>query len=242
MGAVTAAVIAGAATMISTGVGVAAQQGAFGGGSGGGDGKDWSRTPMDPHQRAMRDYYARMAVVNQDKTYPSFGAFLSSGGDPALSEFDLEKPGMKPSEAAALGLVGGRGEAIPYYDQETMPANLTAEQRIYLARERRRRARETGSKPPPWTHSEAVLNARDRYARRRTRYEEAAATPEGERTLRQQRAYNRIPAKLENMESRWRQLDLQNTGTGPGAPRPPRKEEDDGSPLKRIMTGGTSGK
>lgn len=239
MGAVTAAVIAGAATMASTGAGIAAQQGAFGGGNSGGNG-NYSRTPMDPHQRAMRDYYSRMVVENQDKTYPGFGEFLSSGGDPAKAEFDLTTPGMKPSEAAALGLVGGRGEAIPYYDPSTGEGSLTPEQKIYIARERRRHAAETGSKMPQWTHSEAVLNARDRYARRRTRLEEASAIPEEERTVAQRRAANRLPGKLENMESRWPKLDLRTTGAGPGAPRKV-PEEDDGSPLKRILTGGTSG-
>jgi hypothetical protein len=174
----------------------------------------------------MRDYYARMAIVNQDANYPSFGAFLSSGGDPEMANFDLEKPGMKPSEAAALGLVGGRGEAIPYYDQETMPANLEPEQRIYLAKERRRHARETGSKMPPWTWAEATLNTQGRYARRRTRLEEALAVPEEERTLRQQRAVTRLPGKLENMEARHPNLDLPNTATGRGTPRRPAKEQD----------------
>ena len=60
----------------------------------------------------MKDYYARMVVADTDKTYPSFGSFLESGADPSKADFGLITPGMKPSEAAALGFTGGRGEQI----------------------------------------------------------------------------------------------------------------------------------
>jgi hypothetical protein len=118
---------------------------------------------------------------------------------------------MKPSEAAALGLVGGRGETIPYYDQETMPSSFDPYQRLYLARERRRRAAETGAKMPQWTWAEAQINAQSRYNRRADRLAEAQATPEEERTLRQQRAFNRLPEKLENMRTRNPNLPLGRT-------------------------------
>jgi len=182
-----------------------------------------------------------MVVENQDKTYPSFGEFLSSGGDPAKAAFDLTTPGMKPSEAAALGLTGGRGEAIPYYDPGAGEGNMSPEQRIYLAKERRRHAAETGSPMPPNTWAEATINTRNLYANRRTRLEEATAIPEEDRTIAQRRAFNRLPEKLADMESRHANLDLAKTGTGPGAPLPVKKKDEGGGMLKRILTGGTSG-
>jgi len=182
-----------------------------------------------------------MVVENQDKTYPSFGEFLTSGGDPAKAEFDLTVPGMKPSEAAAFGLTGGRGEAVPYYDSSQGEGALSPEQRLYLAKERQRRAKETGGKQPTYTWAEATTNTRNLYANRRTRLEEAQAVPEADRTIAQQRAFNRLPDKLKEMESRHINLDLAKTGTGRGAPLPKQKKDDSGSPLKRILTGGTSG-
>lgn len=209
MAAVTAAVVGTVATVAATGMSVAQSQGAFGGGGGGGGGGgNYTRTPMDPHQRAMRDYFARMAVVNQDKTYPSFGEFLSSGGDPTKAEFDLEKPGMKPSEAAALGLTGGRGEAVPYYDQDAAPGTLSPEQRIYLARERQRRARETGSKMPTYTWAEATLNATDRYKRMGDRKKELEAMNPADLTRKQSRYLEKLPEKMAGISERNPKLGL----------------------------------
>lgn len=210
MAAVTAAVIAGAATIASTGAGIAAQQGAFGGGSGsGGSGGGYARTPLDPHQRAMRDYYARMVVENQDKTYPSFSEYLSSGGDPSKGTFDLTQPGMKPSEAAALGLTGGRGEAIPYYDVTKGEGEQTPEQRIYLAKERVRHAKETGNKMPPWTWAEATANTANRYDRITNRVKELQAMDPAELTRKQTRFLTeKAPERLASMEERHPKLNL----------------------------------
>lgn len=208
MAATTAAVVAAAATVAGTATSVASQAGAFGGGSQSGGGSGYSRTPMDPHQRAMRDYYARMVVENQDKTYPSFGEFLSSGGDPEKAKFDLTVPGMKPSEAAALGLTGGRGEAIPYYDSTAGEGSMTPEQRLYLAKERRRRARETGEKMPTFTWAEASLNANERYNRLQKRLDEVSAIPEELRTRKQTRQAERIPDRLAGIKERNPHLGL----------------------------------
>lgn len=154
MAAVTAAVVAGVATVAATGMQVAQQQGAFGGGGGGGGGTDVKRLPADPQDKAMKDYYARLAVSNVDKTYPGFNEFLESGGDPAKAKFDMTVPDLKPSEAAALGFVGGKGEAIPTVSQAGLASgditSLTPEQRIFLAKERAAAAKASGGKPGPW--------------------------------------------------------------------------------------------
>ena len=83
MAAVTAAVVAGVATVAATGMQVAQQQGAFGGGGGGGGGGTVKPLPEDPQDEAMKNYFGRMAVLNANKTYPSFGAFLESGAIPS---------------------------------------------------------------------------------------------------------------------------------------------------------------
>jgi hypothetical protein len=152
MAAITAAVI-GTVGSVAAG---AMSSGMIGGGGGGGGGStgDVKKIPMDPNDKAMRDYFARMTVANANKTYPSFGEFLGSGGDPAKATFDLEMPGMKPSEAAALGFVGGKGEAIPYVPYEDVASgdisSLTNAQRQYLAKERAKAAAAAGQDPGPW--------------------------------------------------------------------------------------------
>jgi hypothetical protein len=154
MAAVTAAVVAGVATVAATGMQVAQSQGAFGGGSGSGSQPNVKPMPEDPQDKAMKDYFARMTVANVDKTYPGFGEFLESGGDPAKAKFDLTVPGLKPSEAAALGFVGGKGEDIPEVSQAGLASgditSLTPAQRIFLAKERAGQAAASGGEAGPW--------------------------------------------------------------------------------------------
>jgi hypothetical protein len=154
MAAVTAAVVGTVATVAVAGTQIAQSQGAMGGG-GGSKPPDIKPLPEDPQDEAMKNYYARAMVANATKTYPGFGEFLQSGGDPAKAKFDLAMPEMKPSEAAAFGFVGGKGEDIPGISHEAaaggMPGGLTTEQRMYLAEERRRKAKTQGQEPGPWS-------------------------------------------------------------------------------------------
>lgn len=200
MAAVTAAVVAGVATVAATGMQVAQSQGAFGGGGGGGSGGKVTKIPPDPADKAMRDWADRMVIANADKTYPGFGEFLQSGGDPAKAQFDLTVPDLKPSEAAAVGFVGGKGEAIPTVSQEGLASgditNLTPEQRLYLAKERYRSAKAAGQEPGPW--ASRVNRLSGRIDRLQGRLENFASTPEVEpREQRIQDRLTRVKGKLE---------------------------------------------
>jgi hypothetical protein len=152
MAAVTAAVIGATATVAAG----AMSSGVMSGGGGGGSSKDpqLHKIPMDPNDRAMRDYYARLQVANADTRYPSFGEFTQSGGDPSKALMDVKMPELKPSEAAALGFVGGKGEDIPGLSQADLASgnvtSLTNEQRQFLAKERAGQAAAAGQEPGPW--------------------------------------------------------------------------------------------
>jgi hypothetical protein len=149
---VTAAAVGAATTIGTTAM---SMSGAMGGGGGGSaPAPNFKPVPQNPQDKAMKDYFERMTVANADKTYPAFSGFLESGGDPDKAKFDLTMPGMKPSEAAAFGFVGPKGETIPtvnYADAASGDVtNLTTEQRIYLAKERAGQAATSGQKPGPW--------------------------------------------------------------------------------------------
>jgi hypothetical protein len=154
MAAVTAAVVAGVATAASAGY--SAYSASQAGGGGGGN-PQFRQAPADPLDRAMRSYYARATLANATKTYPSFGAYASSGGDPSLAKFDLDMPDLKPSEAAAFGFTGGRGESIPGAGYAGLASgdvkNLSPDQILFLAKERRRQAVATGQPVGGWAHS-----------------------------------------------------------------------------------------
>lgn len=200
MAAVTAAVVAGVATVAATGMQVAQSQGAFGGGSGGGQGGKVTRTQEDPQDKAMADYFARMTVSNVDKTYPGFGEFLQSGGDPAMAKFDLTVPDLKPSEAAALGFVGGKGEAIPTVSQGGLASgditSLTPEQRMFLAKERAAQAHAAGQEPGPWASRMQRLGGK--IGRLENRLEGFQGTPEIEpREQRIQDKLTRLRGRLD---------------------------------------------
>jgi hypothetical protein len=208
MAAVTAAVVAGVATVAATGMSVA---GGMGGGGDGGAAKDpnFKPVPEDPQDRAMRDYYARALVANATKTYPAFSEYLQSGGAAEKAKFPLEMPGMKPSEAAALGITGPRGEAIPYVTPEAAAAaggRLSPEQILYLAQERRRDAAQRGKEAGPWATKVGRLGGR--IGRLESRLEKFLPTPEIEPRE------ERIQAKLEKLRGK------QETLLHPQAPTP----------------------
>jgi len=164
MAAVTAAVVAGVATVAATGMQVAQSQGAMGGGGGGGQ-PEIKKIPMDPNDKAMRDYYARLTVANANTRYPSFAGFTESGGDPAKAQMNVNMPEMKPSEAAALGFTGPHGENIPGVKYEDVASGaqqqLTPEQTMYLAKERARTAQAEGRDTPKWAARAQRLQKRD---------------------------------------------------------------------------------
>jgi len=120
--------------------------------------------PQDPLSEAMRGYYARTTLANATKTYPSFKGYLESGGDEAKAKFDLDMPALKPSEMAAFGFTGPRGEVIPGADYNDAASGaqkeLSPEQIMYLAKERRRKAVTRGMPVGPW--SQGVITTDNR--------------------------------------------------------------------------------
>jgi hypothetical protein len=114
MAAITAAVVGATATVAA---GAMSSGMMSGGGGGGSQNPNFKQVPEDPQDRAMKDYYARLTVANANTRYKPFSGFLASGGDPAKAQMDVIMPEMKPSEAAALGFVGGKGEEIPGVSQ-----------------------------------------------------------------------------------------------------------------------------
>lgn len=204
MAAVTAAVVATAATAAAA----ASQAGAFSGGSSGGGGStdtNYKKVPQDPQDKAMRDYYARALVANSGKTYPGFGEYLQSGGDPAKAEFPLEMPGMKPSEAAALGFTGSRGEAIPTTSPEAIAEQggaLTQEQQMYLAEERRRQAAAEGHAPGPWAAK--IGKVSNRLERVSGKLEKLGAVEDP--TRRQEKKIERLTGKQTKLTQRQQDL------------------------------------
>jgi len=204
MAAVTAAVVAGVATVAATGMQVAQSQGAFGGGGGGGGQANVKPLPEDPQDKAMKDYFARMTVANVGKTYPGFGEYLESGGDPEKAKFDLAIPELKPSEAAALGFVGGKGEDIPGVSQEGLASgditSLTPEQRIFLAKERAAGAKASGGKPGPWAGRVTRLGGK--IGRLENRLEGLQAIPEDQIRPGQAARIPKIQGKLERLRGK----------------------------------------
>jgi hypothetical protein len=160
MAAITAAVIGATATVAAGAI----SSGVMGGGGGGAKDPEIKKVPMDPNDKAMRDYYARLQVANANTRFPSFSEYTQSGGDPNKAIMDVNIPDLKPSEAAALGFVGGKGEQIPTVSQADLAAgnikDLTTEQRIFLAKERAAQAAAAGQEPGPWAGRMKKLGGR----------------------------------------------------------------------------------
>jgi|SRR5262245_25333533 len=206
MAAVTAAVVAGVATVAATGMQVAQSQGAFGGGGGGGGGgnPNWKKVPEDPQDKAMSDYYGRLTIANANTRFPGFNEYLASGGDPAKAQMDVSMPDLKPSEAAAMGFTGSHGEPLPGISQETAASGslaetgLTPEQRVFLATERRRQARSQGQEPKGWAAKVGQLTKR--HERLESRIGQLGAVEDP--TMRQQRQLERVTKRHERVSGR----------------------------------------
>jgi hypothetical protein len=213
MAAITAAAIGAAATIGTTAYTMSQQSG-----GGGSTNPKFAQTPQNPQDKAMRDYYDRLTVENVDKTYPGFGAYLQSGGDPDKAKFDLTVPGMKPSEAAALGIVGGRGESVPYVDPKTglptTPSNsLTPEQTLYLAQERRRQAAATGQDPNKSTWATRAVSTANTLDRVNQRLQDLQGIDDPNK--RQQRRIGKLTTRQGNLTNR--QQDIFGGDPTPGA-------------------------
>lgn len=94
----------------------------------------------------MRDFYARMLVMNANAQPPSFGDYSASGGDPSKAQFQMQMPGLSPSEMAGLGFTGKQGQAVPFTPQAQAGTQgaLSAQQMIYLGRQRSKEAQQQG--------------------------------------------------------------------------------------------------
>ena len=165
MAAITSAVVGAVASIGSS----AYQAYAASSAGGGGPGRDpyYRRGPQDPLDKAMRSYYQRANLANATKTYPSFGDFLTSGGDPSKAQFNLDMPALTPQEATAFGFTGPSGQPVPTVDYAGATSGdinkLSPEQIIYLAKERKRAAGLSNQPVGPW--AQTVLNANRRLNR-----------------------------------------------------------------------------
>ena len=201
MAAVTAAVVGAVVAAGSTAYSAYSASQAGGGSPGN---PQFRQAPADPLDRAMRSYYARTTLANADKTYPAFNEYLSSGGDPSKNKFDLDMQDLKPSEAAAFGFTGGRGETIPYGDYEGLASgdikNLSPDQILYLAKERRRQAMATGQPVGKWAGG--VLRTNNRLGRVSARLDALEALDDPNR--RQQRRITRLTDREARLQERQR--------------------------------------
>jgi hypothetical protein len=157
-----------------------------------------------------------MGIANIDKTAPSFGSVLATGGtgeqggvDMNAAKFPLSIPGMTPNEASAFGLVGSHGEAIPYTSPGALAgsagaggtgpaATLTPEQTLYMARERNRIAAQTGQKAGPWATK--VLNTNNRLGNITDRLNTLQGVEDP--TRHQQRVIGRLTTREQNVQDR----------------------------------------
>jgi len=154
MAVVTAAVVGAVATAATTGYSMYQQSQTPATGAN----PKYTQAPMNPQDKAMKDYFDRVTVANANKNYPSFAGFLESGGDPAKAQFPMTMPDLTPNEASALGFVGGKGEPIPGVSQASVSGtpgtpqttSLSTDQMMYMAKERARQAAMSGQQPGPW--------------------------------------------------------------------------------------------
>jgi len=201
MAAITAAVIGAAVT-----VGTTAYTASQSSGGGGSQNPNIKPAPQDPLDKTMRTYYDRLTVANANTRYPSFAEYINSGGDPAKAQMDVKIPDLKPSEAAALGFVGGHGEQIPTVSQAGLASGditkLTPEQTLYLSQERARAAAASGQKPGPWAARGQRLQNRDERLENRI----AALQGMDTRTPQQERKLGRLTTRHGRVESKLSQF------------------------------------
>lgn len=83
--------------------------------------------PLTPGQAAYEHYMRRLLALNATQQPPSFGDWEKSGGTATFPTID---PGFSPQEARRLGIVGPRGQQIPFVNKNAQ--TLTPEQQLYL--------------------------------------------------------------------------------------------------------------
>lgn len=201
--AATTAIVAGAAISAAASAASAGYSMSQSGSGGSGEKPRYGQGPEDPQDEALKNYSYRLQMANLGTETPSFKDYLASGGDPTKARMDIQYPGLKPSELAALGITGGRGESIPMTDPITgevvMSAKQTPQQMTYLAKERQR-ARIARGEKPTFTWAEARVNADKRYNRLGERIEDFQGMED--RTPRQDRRLERMTERRERIGGR----------------------------------------
>lgn len=91
---------------------------------------------LPKYQRGLQSYFARLLSQNVTAVPPSFTDYISSGG---TAQFPIVNPGMTPKEAKQLGIVGKRGQEIPFFDPNA--SALTPEQKLFLGEQEASRAK-----------------------------------------------------------------------------------------------------
>lgn len=92
--------------------------------------------PLPNYASALGRYASRLTAANATAVAPTFGEWLSSGGQ---AKFPVANAGLNPLEAARLGLIDPKtGRPVPFYDPNTQN-RLTPEQVLYLGQQRRRK-------------------------------------------------------------------------------------------------------
>ncbi|SRR6266852_955586 len=121
--AITAAGSATAATVSSQGAKAAAKAGKG----------QQHKVPLTPYQNAFERHLYRELALNQNAQPPSFADYIQSGG---TATFPITDPGYTPKELRSLGMVGPRGQQIPF----GLPSEsqLTPQQALYLGYQQNR--------------------------------------------------------------------------------------------------------
>lgn len=83
--------------------------------------------PLPKSQRAFQNYYTRVLAQNLTDVAPSFADYIKSGG---TATFPMHDTGFTPNEAKNLGIVGPRGQQVPFVAPGSN--QLTPEQALYL--------------------------------------------------------------------------------------------------------------
>src|SRR5580765_4994465 len=89
--------------------------------------------PLPKYQQGLESYYTRLLAQNLTNVPPSFGSYVQSGG---TETFPINNPGFTPRESRELGIVGPRGQAVPFVNPGQN--QLTPEQALYLGYQKSR--------------------------------------------------------------------------------------------------------
>lgn len=83
--------------------------------------------PLPPYELGLEKYQTRLLAENLTKTPPSFAQYVASGG---TAQFPITDQGFTPQEARKLGIVGQRGQQVPFLAPGQ--TTLTPEQQLYV--------------------------------------------------------------------------------------------------------------